>query len=207
MPDATVQVVIQGISLLPEDRFVNTLHFSEAAPLSWEVFADSIGPDIVAAWVALSGGSLFYPNTIAQRAFTVRIYNPDDPEPRQARIYSGALATNSGAVLPTECAVVLSYYSTLNTARRRGRIYVGPCTSGTTDGTSHVTLAVRTKLLDLATALADVGPDTVDWQTFSRVENLRRRVTNAWVDDAWDTQRRRGIDATTRSTREVQGGP
>ncbi len=206
MPDADVQVVIQGVSALPEDRFINTLHFSDAAPISFSSFADDIGPDIVAAWTALGGGS-FYPDTICMRSFSVRIYNPDDPEPRQPTIYTGTLPSNPTTQLPTEVAVVLSFYSSINTPRRRGRIFLGPCSAGVVESGGRVILPTRNALLDLATALGDAGAETTDWQTFSRVEQLRRRVTNAWVDNAFDTQRRRGLDATTRTLRTIQGGP
>jgi len=207
MPDATVQVVLQGVSALPEDRFVNTLHFSKSSPDTFAGFADEIAPGIIAAWVALAGGNVFYPELSVLRAFSVRIYNPDDAKPRQARVYTGTLPAHVGQPMPHEVAAVLSFYSTLNLPRRRGRIYLGPVATSTAAADGLISAAIRTKMLTLATALGNVGGVDVDWQTFSRVENLRRRVTNAWADNAWDTQRRRGIKPTTRTSAIVQSGP
>jgi hypothetical protein len=207
MPDATVQVVLQGPTMLPEDRFINTLHFSKSAPGTWDGFADEIAPDIIAAWVTLGTGFLFYPNTSVARAFQLKMYNPDDPEPRQPKVYTGTLPGNNATPLPNEVAAVLSFYSTINLPRRRGRVFLGPLTTNALAADGLIPAEVRTKMLQLATDLGNAGGVDVDWQTFSRVADLRQRVTNAWVDNAWDTQRRRGLAATTRVTAVIQGGP
>jgi hypothetical protein len=39
----------------------------------------------------------------------------------------------------------------------------------------------------------------LDWTVASTVDKVARNVTNYWVDDEWDIQRRRGYRGTTRN--------
>jgi hypothetical protein len=87
----------------------------------------------------------------------------------------------------------------VNTKRRRGRLYVPfywlfPA-SALADRPS---LTVRTKVGDLAQVLQDLGGVDIDWSVWSKADGQARAVSNWWVDDEWDTQRRRGLRPTTR---------
>jgi len=64
---------------------------------------------------------------------------------------------------------------------------------------ARIVVATRDKALSLAQGIADIGGIDVSWQVWSPTDNQGRDVTNAWVDDAWDVQRRRGLRASTRS--------
>lgn len=93
-------------------------------------------------------------------------------------------------------------------ARHTGKIYVGPFTTPMlldVSGVSRPQPMLITRLLDSVEhvqirALADADARLAVW---SRADQLMRGVTDAQVDNAWDTQRRRGQDSTSRTTRAI----
>lgn len=89
--------------------------------------------------------------------------------------------------------------------RRRGRMYFGPLVAavGTTvSGSTRPSATVRT---DLTIAFKDLG-DTlnaiagVTFVVWSKADGALYPVVGGYVDDSFDTQRRRGPQATTRTT-------
>lgn len=88
-------------------------------------------------------------------------------------------------------------------ARHRGRIFIGPLCYGpgmfTTDGTADLrpSAAVRDVLAAACNDLAE--NTTISWSLWSRTLGLTFAVQSGWVDDAFDTQRRRGAQPTTRT--------
>jgi hypothetical protein len=216
MPDIDMHLILHGVSNLPEDRFINTLHFSVAGIGPWETAADVIAQEVLAAYAALPAG--FFSAGI-QFTATAKLYNPEDSEPRPPRT---AYATGMGpggtsgpyeksmpvgnSRLPSEVALCLSYYTDQNIKRKRGRIYLGPLNTTMLDSsTGRPSQTAMNGALALATRLSDVGTEFYDWQLVSRVNDTRTRIEHAWVDDAFDTQRRRGIAASTRVTANVSG--
>lgn len=114
---------------------------------------------------------------------------------------------------------------------RRGRLFIGPLNvdaMAVTDGRVHVAPLLRTALRDALEAIgrSDIpaasqmsvrhsiysptwhqgrgatpaGSPAIDAHPIGEAFN---DVTSGWVDDAFDTQRRRGEDATARSTYDV----
>lgn len=137
-----------------------------------------------------------------------KAYNLSDPEPR-APIYDVAFNPGTGsatAPLPPECAICVSFQgdkvSGTPQARRRGRVYLGPwhTTANTTAG--RILPATQTVLHDAAAALKTNATGSTDysWVVYSRVAGSTTVVTNGWVDNDWDIQRRRSNNPTTRST-------
>lgn len=129
-------------------------------------------------------------------------------------------AVGSNANLPAEVALCGSFHGDLTdipeeagvtrpAARRRGRIYVGPLNTAAqnTTGTAVVSrpaqqfidcLANRIEILRLSSEAVPEwswgvahAASTAAW-TFTKVEG-------GWVDNEWDTQRRRGHLATQRT--------
>jgi hypothetical protein len=98
-----------------------------------------------------------------------------------------------------DVALCLSFYATDNVPRKRGRIYVpwGITTFGTAAGTRPST-AHQNLLITLAQGFAALGGVDVDWVVWSPTDGQHRKVTHAFVDDEWDTQRRRGLSPTSR---------
>lgn len=134
-------------------------------------------------------------------------------------------ATNANQ-FPEEVAVVLSMHGDLTdvpqtevnptpppaiirpAARRRGRIYIGPLgTSSGTDGAASIRPS-NTFLGDLGKAFAFFCNEILLETTgnvcvWSKTEGAWYAVVGGFADNAWDTQRRRGLDPTTRFTWDV----
>lgn len=132
--------------------------------------------------------------------------------------------------LPSEVAVCVSFegerVSGANMRRRRGRIYIGPLQDV---GDLNVVGATKQDVIaDAAEAHllgASGGPYLVDWAVYSRATHFGipvggtigpddeenpdflpaafTPVARMWVDNAFDTQRRRGISATNRTVRTL----
>lgn len=112
----------------------------------------------------------------------------------------GAVGANTSG--PPEVALCTSYASAVpggvNAQRRKGRMFIGPFSN--VQAGSKPTNNLRTDLAaateNLAADLAENGTPMCVW---SRADEALFPVTRGWVDDAWDTQRRRGIAPTTRT--------
>jgi hypothetical protein len=204
MAKITAQAVFSGPSLLPEDKFVNTFHFSNAddyavhavaVDLAIEAFYTTIGSELAKALL---------------RAYEVKTYNLADEMPRVPLVFPGTLPANGLTdVLPSEVAVCLSYTAGPPvTKNRRGRIFIGPLGANASVATAGqfpiVAPTLITKLKSAATTLA--ADNAASWAIMSRVLNKVPRdepvfydIGGGWVDDAFDTQRRRGIKAQGRN--------
>lgn len=125
----------------------------------------------------------------------------------------------AGTSFPSEVSACLSFHGDLTdipeteanpvpppaffrpAARRRGRLFIGPLVSGTSDATGDIHVAA-TYRADLAAAAANVMAqnDTLSaWVVWSKMDGAVYPVAGGFVDNAFDTQRRRGPDATTRT--------
>jgi hypothetical protein len=192
MPHVRVQVEIAADTLLPRDRIINVLHFNEDEPIGpdltdWEGYAD----DIKGVYQTLIGTT---------REVRIKVYNMEDAPPRVPRVdktYNTGLSPDSG--LPRELALCLSFRGEQNRARQRGRIYFPAFILGNEAGV-RPTLAKQQAVRGLATGFANIGGADVDWCVFSPTSNALHPVKEAWVDDEWDIQRRRGLRPTSRIT-------
>lgn len=108
------------------------------------------------------------------------------------------------AGLPSEVALVLSFQGErvpgIEQNRRRGRIYLGPLQIGMNTSGRPTSTRITT-IVNAAKALGDgIASDTGgNWVVWSGTSGVSTEVKNGWVDNAFDTQRRRGVDATSRS--------
>jgi hypothetical protein len=96
--------------------------------------------------------------------------------------------------------------------RYTGRIYLGPFSSvaanaATTSTVPHSDLITTAgeAFSALKTALAGIVTGGVTWKlgVWSRADASIRNVEAVSIDNAWDTQRRRGLAATTRTRRII----
>lgn len=199
------QVSIPYSSGLPEDVSVNTWSFDGTAP------DEAAGPSIA------NGLAGFYDN-IAPRMgpalvfnqTRVKIYRWADAEPR-APFFDEVLAIppelNNGAPMPDEVAACLSFAAPQASgqpqARRRGRVYLGPLAAsalaqeGAHMYVSALFIADVEDGLDIAQGIWSTG--SVGHGVWSRVDGVFRQATSYWMDNALDTQRRRGVRATART--------
>jgi hypothetical protein len=92
-------------------------------------------------------------------------------------------------------SLCLSYFSERNLPRFRGRLFIGPWNFAE----ERPNTSAINSLMTLATGLAAVGGIDVDWGLWSPSRNAFSKITNVWVDNEWDTQRSRGLRATTRT--------
>jgi hypothetical protein len=145
------------------------------------------------------------------QAARVKLYNMADPIPRVPIFdlplgLTGSFPLNT---LPQEVALCLSFQgakiSGENQARRRGRIFLGPFSSSAADtGTGRPEDDLITAVSDTANTLLTTSNAATGWKwavisvTGPTAPNATV-VTNGWVDNAWDTQRRRGNKAGART--------
>lgn len=138
-------------------------------------------------------------------------YDLNDAIPRAPRFNT---TTTIATTITTPCsatpetAVCLSFQGVLISgqpqARRRGRIYLGglgvPVSGGASSTFPLVPLTPTTNVLAAATAFkAGCTADGWTWSVYSRVNDAMVTVDNGWIDNAADTQRRRGQQQTLRT--------
>jgi hypothetical protein len=201
------QVVFQGASDLPEDVYVNTFHFVTPAGDSAVQRAAVAGRlktfyEVAGTGSANSVGQFLSP--YVRRPYLIKLYDMADLPPRQPLIdNTGVLpAPLTVTGLPEELACVLSFRGDPPlTARRRGRVYIGPLCLEAIDQSdaanpSLIDASLRFALRGAATDLA-AAPE--GWSVYSPTANQWTPVVDGWIDNAVDVQRRRGAAATVRS--------
>lgn len=136
-------------------------------------------------------------------------------------------AAGGGSEFPREVATVLSFHADLTgvpvsvtdpgppvvvtrpQSWRRGRMYIGPVKSsagaGDTEGILRVAPAFRTDVTQAFNAMCDTiaTTDALTVGVWSKTSAEVYDVVRAYMDNAWDTQRRRGLDPTARTVIDV----
>lgn len=114
--------------------------------------------------------------------------------------------TPSGASLPLEVALVASFRGptsggSLPLQSRTGRVFIGPLTSSSQSAAVDPipSSGLINAMLGASKALAEQSDTDAVWTIWSRKYEALSGVTTGWVDNEWDTQRRRGNEATSRS--------
>jgi hypothetical protein len=240
--------ILQGLSGIPRDQYENTFHFQtpsgDSAVGTQAEYATAAARVANFYTGASAGGGAgvagYFSNAILTVA-TVKVYDYAGGAEGASDVDTGPPVfvasfivepSQSGAQgLPEEIALCLSYYSTSNTPRHRGRIYLGPwadavltsaieprpssglllamVTAGTrlsADGTSAQSTGGLTPIIPATSVPAAV--DGVNWYLRSRVGTGTpsspvpswERIEKGWVDNGWDSQRRRGVAASARVT-------
>lgn len=215
-----VQVTIPMDTAIPQDAVTNTFYFDDDDDPLWsaeQTFGRIV--DRLDAFYAAFSVDLF--PVVVGNVATVRAYDMAAPEPR-VQVDQGTfpIATGASGPLPSEVALCASFSADLasgdNPKRRRGRLYLGPVAESAVsviNGYSRPQLSLRESIRDAMDALATPDPHDVDpgwflnWAVYSPTTHAASTVGEAfndvrsgWVDDAWDTQRRRGVAPTARVT-------
>lgn len=131
-------------------------------------------------------------------------YDLAEPEPRAPVVEATwNLGTTGTSTAPTELAWCVSYEAPQQSgepqARRRGRFYLGPLASTVMDATTGRFAAAKQDILGVAVQNlldASQAATTWAWAVYSRADAAAIEVVHAWVDNAYDTQRRRGLLST-----------
>lgn len=203
-------VTFQGSSLLPEDQYVNSFHFDSVEPVIITDY-DNVR-DMLRDFYNLipspgtSSIASFMSNRI-QTAVTVRAYALEDEKPRAPRYESTFnLATRATAdPMPEEVSLVLSFerprVSGVPQSRRRNRVYLGPFAESANDVNARPASQLRITMARAARDMLDASNASVrwTWEVFSPTYEEHGPVRGGWVDNAWDTQRRRGQASTERT--------
>jgi hypothetical protein len=213
-----LQVTFANVTALPEDNIVNT----------WHVLADDATAGGLAAALGIAATRLidfytagagtadkvssYFTNKISNTADAhhIKAYDLTTPSPRVPIIDAtfSRVAAASATRVPDEVALCLSYQADkvagTPQSRRRGRIYLGPLNGqaqNAGDGTLPAT-AFMNAVAARAAALAGASDTDAEWTwvVHSAKYGTDATVTNGWVDNAFDTQRRRGQRATARTT-------
>jgi len=211
------QVTIPLVGGLPIDYPTNTFYFDGDDGLSDGQYHGGVMDLLTTFYQAIDG--VIFPTEVDSPA-TVKIYDMRDALPRLPE-FEGTidLTPLAGSMHPSEVAICLSfkaaYVSGVPNARRRGRVFLGPvvevASRSIVDGQSRIAQTVIDDICDAAAVMEDgtviAGGLAVKWAVYSpktdeteTIDDSFNDVLDGWVDNAWDTQRRRGAAATSRTT-------
>lgn len=196
----------QAPSGLPEDQFITTWYFRN------DGIVGNPGPTMAtmvkAFWDSVptgQGASIItrMPSSIVEAQ--IKVYDLGQPTPRypiHEETFVPTSVGNAGTPLPREVAVVQSYYGGQG-PRKRGRNYIGPLASAVIDEDLQNVPRVEQLFQDVVAAAAlDLRNSTENatWVQVSTTYGVASPVQGGWVDDAFDTQRRRGAAPSARTT-------
>lgn len=206
------RVTFQSTSNIPADNVSNSFCFYNSTSIDKDDNADldnvlDLVEDFYTVVGAGGGEALgrFINNTIKRQA-VIKLYDFADAHPRPPiaeRLFTlpNVISTNN---LPAEVALVGSFQADQVAGqpqrRRRGRIYLGPlCVSSAnnTNPPASMINALAARLDELR--LAANASILWDWHVYSPTNANSVKVDNGWVDNTWDTQRRRGPKSTSRT--------
>lgn len=215
MATILAQVLLLAQTALPEDTVVNTFHFDapatgtagNALALALIDFYNDTGSAGSAIATFLSPRL-----SVGAGASHIKFYDATTPplgSPFLDVSWTLGPPFGSAGPAPEEVALRLSVKGDTVAggiaARRRGGPYIGPfntTTLGAVDSTSRPDGGLITTMLDAAEALHDQCQTLgMPWCVYSAANDDLVEITSARVDNAWDTQRRRGAAATTRTVR------
>ena len=212
------QLVIASNSGIPRDAIVNTFHFHALPTLITDAMLTTLGDYIRDGYNNVLAPAT---NTVAsyigdgadRTSFKtlIHFYRLGDAHPRVPFDYAFTLGPNVGTDhgIPPEVALCVSYHDAVvsGSKLRHGRTYIGPLHSNAIaaaaphvnpDGQFRVALvAFGTHLKNIAGAGLGF---TINFGILSRKHANITSVTGGFVDNEFDTQRRRGQRATIRST-------
>lgn len=208
------QVTFPNVSTgLPRDVAMNTFHFrTPPGPPSGGDLVD-IANALIAFYNDTAPGAVNpvrnWLSAVIGSACTIRLYDLADAEPRvPVLVTPWVLGDHGGSALPNEVSVVLSFRADpvpgVPAARLRGRVYIGPLNqtgSELSAGDLRPSIAITDSIARsgdrLRTRSLELG---VEWVVRSVAGLMQNAVARVHVDNAYDTQRRRGLRPTTRVT-------
>lgn len=204
-------VSIPMVSQIPKDRAVNVWGFMLTASAAAEI--DAIETALRAFYDAWANYRSAHWNPSMA---TITWYDMMQARPRVpvAEHVFGLSSAKGTATLPHQLACCLSFQGERvagqNQASNRGRVYLGPLavptgnsTTGAMDTTFVNTVATAAGgLVDASNAAAWAW---IVYSTKRGPNGPHSVVHRGWVDNEFDTQRRRSVDATTRTEWEEFG--
>lgn len=211
---ALAQVVIANVNGLPADSFVNTFWFGTLSDPPSQTQSDEIASRLIDFYTTANTSAAlgtYLGNCVSRGAgaSTIKVYDgtaapglgPIDTYPMTIN------AAGDAQDLPWEVAVCISFKNDSATGipapNRRGRIFFGPINiTAVTDvaGSVRPFGTFRTDAAVASERLRDSNTAATTWVVWSRDLSVASEVESGWIDDAFDTQRRRGEAVTTRTS-------
>jgi hypothetical protein len=184
-----VQMSFPYDSSFPRDAISINPHFNGSDP---QALANALKANLIA----------FTP--VADKPFTIKVYEAGHAPPNFPLAVAQQAGTPVASNMPREIALCLSYYTTYNRPRFRGRLYL-PGWWYTSVPQVRPTAALTDEVIKFpAQVLAKALPSQTNWVVYSKREGKSQGgVTDVWCDNEWDTQRSRGLKADARSTGKV----
>lgn len=209
------QVVFTAKTGQAEDVVVNTFGFNNSQIATKNQMADGIRDslfDFYGTVVEQSGQMIasMISGDLVENVAQIKIYDLGDPPPRQVIEREITLAISPGAPLPPEVALCASFYGNgRNLPRQRGRVFLGPLKASYTELVGPQVRWTEPARTTVAHAMRRLMQGAIgrsaQWNVISPTAVTGYQVTNGWVDDAIDIQRRRGTDPTVRTTFDEEG--
>lgn len=209
------QVVLQGKTGLPEDVYVNTFGFNNGGLATKQQMADGIKEslfDFYGTVVDQTGQAVasMLDGTLVENVAKIKVYDLGEAPPRQVIEREMTLAITAGTPLPSEVAMCASFYGDgRNLPRQRGRVFLGPIKSSYVEAVNakvrFTTVAQTTVAHAMRRLMQGAIGNAALWSVISPTAADGYTVTNGWVDDATDTQRRRGTAPSNRMTFDAAG--
>jgi len=200
------RVVCSG-TLYGIERWANTFHVDATEPINLtgieDAFEDFYNPSASPTGVLLGCTGDGFGNGIIgvklTKIATQRVTTPGVPSERIVSIDGGQNTTGG---LPLDVAEVITWMTDLAGRRYRGRTYLPPFNSNQLTDASGVTPRITSSRLTQVKNAAEalVGAlQTADAPlgVYSRVNAAIEPVTALYVNDEWDTQRRRAKSVST----------
>lgn len=210
------QVVLPWLSGLPEDVITNTFYIANGADTDLDVIGAASTSSFITFYQEIYGVANFPASYVDWGGGFINYYDLAEPTPRVPFTDPMPLVvgTLSSTTIPSELAVVASFHgapiSGQPNARRRGRVYLGgfgdAVDIGVTNRPPMVSASLITNINDAMLGLeADIRSITgASWNVYSPTIGTFpasfAQVVGGWCDNTFDTQRRRGVPATSRET-------
>lgn len=209
--------VLQNANGLPADRYVTTWAFActsfNAATHPQAIrtaIANFFNLPAGTANVAAHIGAQASRAVLGSKVISYELGQASPRTPHSQTWTLGAIDIAGGVMAyPAEVAACASFKSDDKPGPRgKGRVYIGPLNSKSAGGEQEASeprpgtgfrLALNNAMKALAesSVLADAG---LSWSILSQADAALYEVTGGWVDNAFDTQRRRGLVTSSRST-------
>lgn len=210
MPVIRAQVRIPYYTAIPQDIISNTFHYFWDGVVGFEDVCNYLTGRLQAFYNTAYQTSGWAAWTRAESS-QVNWYDLSTPEPRVPYTVNLTLTANRATttLLAPEAAIVLSYQGArvagIPQARRRGRLYMGGLadawsTAATTTSFPTPNAGRVTNLITgFTTSVVNTADAGLQFVVYSPTSNATALPVNGWVDNAFDTQRRRGNRATART--------
>jgi hypothetical protein len=195
-------VILKTVDALAANYITNSFAFELA-------LAETQTSDLTAALKAFYDGIVgSLSSHVAQNGHEIKYTNLPGLTPNYPYAVGtfNLVSVPTGTPMPSEVAIALSFQGTkvagLPQNRRRGRVYLGPfeTTALGTDGrpSAATTTAITTAADTLRTNLAGLATP-INWSVWSQVDGDVVNITDGWVDNSFDTVRRRGLQVTSKA--------